>query len=119
MRAEISKQITYSVRGNHRYNKSIITRANSEAILPHTSSTWSPENFIIPAVETSLSTSRMISIKYILRVWAAVPFAFNPSVMIPIVLGNVPYQGSSETAVVAPRIDFASFPTTGQIPVAT
>ncbi len=119
MRAEISKQITYSVKGNHRYNKSIITQANSEAILPHSSSTWSPENFIIPAVETSLCASQMISIKYILRIWAVVPFAFNPSVVIPIVLGNVPYQGSSETAIAAPRIDFTSFSTTGQIPVAT
>ena len=37
------------------------------------------------------------------------------SFMIPIVLGNVPYQGSSETAVAAPWIDFTSFPTTGEI----
>ena len=119
MRAEISKHITYSVKGNHRYNQSVIAQASSEAILPHSSNTWSPENFIMPVVETSLTTSRMISIKYILKVWAVVPLAFNPSVVIPITLGNVPYQGSSETAVAAPRIDFASFPTTGQIPIAT
>ena len=71
----------------------------------------------MPVVETSLSTSQMISIKYTLKVWAVVPFAFNPSVSIPIILGNVPYQGSSETAVAAPRINFASFPTTGEIPM--
>ena len=117
MRAEISKQTTYTVKGNHRFNRSIIAQASSQVILPRSSQTWSPENFIMPAVETSLTTSRMISIKYTLRVWAVVPFAFNPSLTIPIVLGNVPYQGSSETAVAAPRIDFTSFPTTGEIPI--
>ena len=32
MRAEISKQVTYSVKGNHRFNQSIIAQASSGAI---------------------------------------------------------------------------------------
>ena len=109
IRAEISKLITYYARGHRRFDRSTIALVGSQAVLPHSTDTWNPENFIVPMVEPTLSTAGIINIEYALKVWAIVPYAINPSVKIPILLGNVPYQGSSETAVAAPFIDFSPF----------
>ena len=109
MRAEISKLITFYARGHQRFNRSTIALVGSQPILPRSTETWNPENFIVPMVEPTLSTSRIINVEYTLKVWAIVPYAIDPSIKIPILLGNVPYQGSSETAVAAPSIDFSSF----------
>ena len=92
MRAEISKLITYYAEGDQRFKKSIIERVGSEVILPHSTVTWNPENFIVPAVEPTLSSCSIITVEYTLKVWADVPYAINPSIKIPILLGNVPYR---------------------------
>ena len=112
MRAEISKQVTFYARGSRRFNRNTIALVGSEPILPHSTDTWNPVNFIVPMVEPTISESRIINVEYMLKVWAVVPYALNPTVRIPILLGNVPYQGSAETAVAAPSVDFASYPTT-------
>ena len=116
MRAEISKLVTFYARGKRRFNGSTIALVCSGSILPHSSDNWKPENFIVPTVEPSIATSRIITVEYTLKVWAVVPYAINPSVKIPILLGNVPYQGAIEMAVAAPSINFTSFPATGEIP---
>ena len=109
MRAEISKLITFYARGHRRFNRNTVALVGSEVILPHSTDIWNPENFIVPAVEPTSSSSRIITVEYTLRVWADVPYAIDPSIKIPILLGNVPYQGSSETAVAAPSVDFSTF----------
>ena len=116
MRAELSKLVTFYARGKRHFNGSTIALVGSEPILSHSSDHWKPENFIVPKVEPSIATSQIITVEYSLKIWAVVPYVSNPSVKIPILLGNVPYQGAVETAVAAPSIDFASFPTTEEIP---
>jgi hypothetical protein len=116
MRAEISKVVTFYARGHRRVNNSTIALVRSEAILPHSSDAWNPENLVVPLVEPSVTTSRIISVLYILKVWAVVPYAINPYVNIPILLGNVPYQGTFQTAVAVPSIDFASLPAAEDVP---
>ena len=110
MRAEISKLVTFIAGASRRFNRNTLALVHSEAILPHSTNTWNPENLIVPMVEPTISESKIIHVEYFLKVWAAVPYATNPSIVIPILLGNVPYQGSAETAVTAPTIDFASYP---------
>ena len=116
MRAEIAKVVTFYARGNRRVNRSTIALVGSEAILPHSSDTWNPENFVVPLVEPSVTTSRIINVLYTLKVWAVVPYAIDPSINIPVLLGNVPYQGTFQTAVAAPSINFASLPAAEDIP---
>ena len=113
MRAEISKLVTFYARGHRRFNQNTIAVVGSGAILPHSSDTWNPENLIVPMVEPSVTTSQIINVQYSLKISAVIPHAINSSVMIPILLGNVPYQGSFERAVAAPSINF---PTNEDIP---
>ena len=113
IRAEILKLVTFYARGHRRFNQYTVSVVNSGAILPHSSDTWNPESLIVPLVEPSVTTSRIINVQYTLKVSAVIPHAINSSVMIPILLGNVPYRGSFETAVAAPSI---SFPTNEDIP---
>lgn len=114
MRAAIWKLATFSGKGrvpiangqrsveeNAKCSRdSIIAKASSETILPYSFTTWNLDNLAVPLVQISV-TSRIISIEYVLKVWAVVPFTTNSydPCIIPIVLGNVPYRGTPETGV--------------------
>ena len=109
MRAKIFKLITFYASGSRCFNRSTVAVVNSEVILPHSIFTWNPESFTVPEAEPTLSSCKIITVEYTVRVWADVPYAIDPTIKITILLGNVPYQGSSETAIAAPSIDFSTF----------
>ena len=111
MRAEINKVITFYARGSRRFSHNTVALVGSEIILPHTTEAWNVDRFLVPMVEPTILTSRIINVQYTLKVYAVIPYSINPSITVPIVLGNVPFQGSAEVAVAAPAIDFAAYAT--------
>ena len=112
LRAAVLKTISYYAEGNHNYDYATIAFVNSGRIPRNSTHTWKPENLIIRSVETTLTNSpgAIITIEYTLKITAQVPYAFNPCIRIPVVLGNVPYQGTTETAVATPTIGFSFQP---------
>ena len=112
LRAAVLKTISYFAQGRERNDYATIAFVNSQRIPRNSTYTWNPENLIIRSVETTLDLTQgsIITIQYTLKITAEVPYAFNPSIRIPIVLGNVPYQGTSETAEVTPTIGFSFQP---------
>lgn len=110
LRAEITRLVTYYAQGHRRYDRNVIQLVESEPILPRTTHTWTTANFVVPGVEPSISTSHIIFLEYAIKVSAVIPYSINPSVTVPVILGNVPFQGSVEGPVTAPVIDFSGYP---------
>lgn len=111
LRAAVLKTISYYAEGKEKYDYATIAFVNSRRIPRNSTHTWNPENLIIRSVETTLdSPGAIITIQYTLKITAQVPYAFDPCIRIPIVLGNVPYQGTAETAVATPTIGFSFQP---------
>ena len=106
LRAAVLKTTSYFAQGRERNDYATIALVNSQQISRNSTYTWSPENLIIQSLETTLDLTQgsIITIQYALKITAEVPYAFNPCIRIPIVLGNVPYQGTLATAEVTPII---------------
>ena len=109
MHAEISKLVTFYARGSRRFSRNTVALIGSEIILPHSTEVWNPENFVVPMIEPTLVSSRIINVEYVLKVSAVISYAINPSIQIPVMMGNVPFQGSAEVPVAVPAIDFANY----------
>ena len=112
LRAAVLKTVSYYAQGREKNDYATIAFVNSQRIPQRSTYTWNPENLIIRSVETTLDPApgSIITIEYALKITAEVPYAFNPCIRIPIVLGNVPYQGTSETAEPTPTIGFSFQP---------
>ena len=67
-----------------------ITSTASESIAPHITLVWKPETFDVPDVETTLDNCDVITVDYSLKVHGAIDYAFDPTIEIPLVLGNIP-----------------------------
>ena len=112
LKAAVTKFITYYAEGREKYDSATIVYTHSEQIPQNSTYTWNPANLLIPNVEITLDQSPrgIITIKYTLTIRAQIPYAIDPCIRIPIQLGNVPYQGTSETAVATPSIGFSFQP---------
>ena len=96
--ASIHKQVLYTARGRHRHDLNDINTIGSEPITPHNSIVWRPNPLTIPETSPTLTSCAILQVNYFLRVTAAVSWAINPHINIPITLGNVPLSGQLQSA---------------------
>ena len=90
--ATIFKYLVYKSNDGHtrRSNITVASIASNQPIAPHTTLVWKPETFEVPYVEITLDNCAVITITYYLQVSGAVDFGLDPTVEIPLVLGNIP-----------------------------
>ena len=96
--ASIHKQVIYTAEGSERQDSDNITTIGSEPITPHNSIVWRPNPLTIPETSPTLTSCAIIQVNYFLRVTAAISWAINPHINIPITLGNVPLSGQLQSA---------------------
>ena len=94
MRASIQKLVVYYAGGHTRHEKIKLVSVLSSDVAPHSQHSWSVDNLIVPTTEPSFEGSAIIKMQYVLKVTAVIPWAKNSSVSIPIMIGNVPLNGS-------------------------
>lgn len=90
IRASIQRFSTYRAQGHVKYDVEKMAFIVSPRIPAHSQYTWDTADFIVPTVEPSFEGSSIISMYYVLKVTIVIPWAKNPSLSIPITLGNVP-----------------------------
>ena len=89
MRASIKQISTYRAQGQKRYERIKLDTIVSPNIAAHSLYSWIVDDLIVRTMETSFEGSDIIQMRYILKVTAVIPWAFNSSVSIPITVGNV------------------------------
>ena len=90
--AAISKRVICRSDGGHTqfYNTTVASIASNQPIAPHTTLVWNPETFEVPYVETTLDNCAILTISYFLKICGAIGYAIDPTIEIPLVLGNMP-----------------------------
>ena len=67
-----------------------IAEAASDPVAPGSSLSWSPETLLVPKTDPTIANCTIISVKYFLKVEAAISFALDAGVTFPLTLGTVP-----------------------------
>ena len=93
IKASIIQQICYYAEGHQQSSGSTVALAESQQIQPRTTTSINFPNFRVPNVQPTLLNTNIIKLDYKLKVWAVIPWSVNPSLVFPIVIGNVPFQG--------------------------
>ena len=100
IQASIHKNVVYTAQGRHRYDTRSFQIVDSQPIGAHNSTVFRPEPIPIPSdsIIPTLTNCGIISVNYFLQVTAVIPWAVNPHINIPIIIGNVPLQNQGGTA---------------------
>ena len=89
MDAKLFKNIAYTADGHHRYRQETVLEEKSEVIPEHSSGTdWASSKLVIPDIPVTMTRPKIIKITYVLRVCAEIPYALDPTVDIPVTIGN-------------------------------
>ena len=90
--AAIVKNVIYRSNGGRMrpVSATIASAASQEPIAPHTTLVWKPEVFEVPYTETTSESCNVIKITYCLKVSGTIELGFDPTIKIPLVLGNIP-----------------------------
>ena len=92
--ATIHKLVKYTAQGHCRSDHHILANIASEPIHAHNRIIWQPTPLPIPDTPATSKNCGILQVTYYLQVQAAILWARNPSIMIPIFLGNVPLSGT-------------------------
>lgn len=93
IQTSIKKQCRYYAQGHTRCETNVLTSIVSPGISSHSQQSWTADELILPeVVEVSFEGSTIIQLQYVVEVTAVVPWANNISMLIPITLGNVPFD---------------------------
>ena len=98
----IQKLVKYIAQGHSCYDRRTLATIASEPIHAHNTIIWQPSPLAIPDTPATLTNCRILKVTYYLQVKAAISWAINPTIKIPIYLGNVPLPGTE--AVPQPTI---------------
>ena len=92
--AAICKRVMCRSDGGHTrfYDTTVASIASQQPIAPHTTLVWKPETFEVPYVETTLDNCAVLTISYFLKICGAIDYAFDSTIDIPLVLGNIPLK---------------------------
>ena len=90
----IHKLVKYTAQGNCRSYHHILTNIASDPICAHNTIIWQPTPLAIPDTHATLKNCGILQVTYYLQVQAAISWAINPTIKIPIFLGNVPLSGT-------------------------
>ena len=92
--ASIHKLVKYKAQHNYHTNRHTLTSIASEPICAHNTIIWQPTPLAIPDTHATLKNCGILQVTYYLQVQAAISWAINPTIKIPIFLGNVPLSGT-------------------------
>ena len=101
----IKKSVHYSANNIQSY---FITTVSSQSVGPYRTVVWEPPPIAIPDTPATSINSRILQVKYSLRVEAAISWSSNPlrvipTIDIPLVLGNVSLDPESCPQPTAPQ----------------
>ena len=97
--ASIHKLVHYTAQGHHRYDRLYdIATIASEPVPAHNTTVWQPPPLAVPATPATLINCGILQVNYYLQVKVAISWAVNPTIDIPLVLGNVPLQGTEASS---------------------
>ena len=97
--AEIKKEVHFiaeakesggGVFGGSRHQYETIVEIASDAVEPGNSLSWSPDNLMVPSTDPTNTNCSIVSVKYYLKVEAAISFAADAAVTFPLTIGTVP-----------------------------
>ena len=93
VRASLKQTVTYYAIGKQKQESNVIQRIEGPGVNPDSSSNWNNELLPIPATVPSINSCRVLSLSYTLIVTLDIPNAIDLHVIIPVVIGNVPFKG--------------------------
>ena len=92
IKASIIQQIYYYAQGNQRSSENTVFLGGLLKIKPGRTILVKLPNFRLPNVPPTLLNTNIIKLDYKLKVWADIPWSIAPTLVFPIVIGNVPFQ---------------------------
>ena len=92
IRASVKKQCKYYAQGHSMCETTRLASVLCPDIITNSQYSWSPDDLVIPDVEPSFEGSTIIQLQYVVEVTAVIPWAKNSTVIIPIAIGNVPFD---------------------------
>ena len=127
LRAQLLQEVVYTAQHKHQRTQKVVFSIPSGQlpVQPRTTGTWNPEEFVVPVdVEpTTLGSCGIITIEYVLRVSAIVPWGLDLTVDIAVTIGSVPLHSSTnapnpvaQPQLVSPKQTSSVYPTQGVCP---
>ena len=90
----LQKIVLYTAEGHHRYDRETIQLMNTQAVVPGETAFIRPHPIPIPTtVLPSLLNCGILSVNYVVQVSPQLSGAINPTIDLPVVIGNTPLQG--------------------------
>jgi len=96
LRAQLLQVIVYTAQGHHRRPQKVVASITSGQLEPRTTSTWNPEDLVVPGhIKPTLRSCGIISIEYFLRVSAIITWGLNLTFDMAVIIGNVPLHSTT------------------------
>ena len=117
--ASIHKLVDYTAEYHYRQDRLDVATIASEPVPAHNTTVWKPPPLAVPDTPTTSINCGILQVNYFLRVKAAISWAINPTVDIPIVLGNVPLPGTEagpQPIILPPQQGLEPHPPLGFVP---
>ena len=100
LRVQLLQVIGYTAEGHHSRSQKVVASIASGQLEPKTTSTWNPEELVVPAaghIVPTLRSCRIIHVNYVLKVSAVIPWGVDLTVDIAVTIGNVPLHSSASS----------------------
>lgn len=95
LRAMLVQDVLYIAKGNKQKHESkVIGKIGCGQIPKGKTETWSNKPLAIPACPPSISKSTVVKVTYTVKVEVDVPWGIDPKILMPIIIGTVPYRGT-------------------------
>ena len=92
LRAQLFQSVVCTAKGQESRIQKVVASISSGKLDQRTTSTWNPEELVVPGrIELTLK-SYLINIEYFLKVSVIVPWGLNLTTNIAVTIGNVPLQ---------------------------
>jgi len=96
LRAQLLQVTVYTAQGHHRRPQKVVASITSGQLEPRTTSTWNPEDLVVPGhIKPTLRSCGIISIEYFLRVSAIITWGLNLTFDMAVIIGNVPLHSTT------------------------
>ena len=117
--ASIHKLVYYTAQGRHRHDSLDVATIASEPVPAHNTTVWKPPPLAVPDTPATSINCGILQVNYFLRVKAAISWAINPTINIPLVIGNVPLPGTEagpQPTILPPQQGLEPHPPLGFVP---
>jgi len=88
MEVKLIQKIRYKADGKLYYQSKNVLEEKSSVISANTTTDWTPSNLKIPDVIVTTKDSKLFEVNYVLSACAEIPYSLDPTVDIPVILGN-------------------------------